>query len=61
MLGDGHPVEAELLDELEPLDHPAIRASARVGVVGPGRHRPFRRQRLGGLVAAVSKNESFMA
>jgi hypothetical protein len=43
MLGDADPVEAEILDELEPLDHAAIGASAGLGVVDAGRHRPFRR------------------
>src|SRR5262249_22999774 len=51
MLGDADPVEAERLDELEPLDHPTIGAGARVGIVDAGGHRPLRRQRLRGLVA----------
>src|SRR5262247_4459052 len=51
MLGDADPVEAERLDEFEPLDHPAIGAGARVGIVDAGGHRPLRRQRLRGLVA----------
>src|SRR5262245_9117621 len=50
MLGDADPVEAERLDEFEPLDHPAIGAGARVGIVDAGGHRPLRRQRLRGLV-----------
>src|SRR5499426_3380376 len=50
MLGDADPVEAERLDELEPLDHPTIGAGARVGIVDAGGHRPLRRQRLRGLV-----------
>jgi hypothetical protein len=44
VLGDADPVEAERLDEFNPLDHAAIGFGAGLRVVGVGRHRPFARQ-----------------
>jgi hypothetical protein len=51
VLGDAHPVEAELLDVLEPLDHALEGLRAGVAIVRPGGHRPFGRQRLRRQVA----------
>src|SRR5262249_51189403 len=40
-----HPVEANLLDIRQPLDHRLIRPGPGFWIVGPRRHRPLRRQR----------------
>src|SRR5262245_831319 len=51
VLGDAHPVEAQLLDELEARAHVPIGLGAGLVVVRPRWHRPLRRQGAWGTVA----------
>ena len=46
VLGQADPIEAELLDEADPLDHAAIDVGAGGLIIGAGGHRPNRRHRL---------------
>jgi hypothetical protein len=44
VLGHADPVEAQLLNQLDPFDHSAIGLRSGLVVIGIGRHRPFGRQ-----------------
>ena len=59
VLGHAHPVEAELLDVLEPLDHALVGLGARLAVIHPGRHRPLGRQGPGRTVAHGFEERDF--